>query len=337
MSFIMQVRSSQLTDSAQLSAVPSLPETSLYQVILRNGIWLLGIVTWLFGIVDRGYAIYRGEIEWAVGLVQGAVALILFAGWLYLKPGNSTRSDQGVAFQDHRASLAIHQPDHLTTVYNRMVELRPFHLIGREYLLPFPYLCQIYHLLNLKHLETIHSFSLSNLRVLSVSDYVPTETGGRLRFQTMLDSPFNILRLWRQGTVDVNLILHTPFTVELQVPVRAGKTINVVFNVLPLSQGEHKLFVDIYSNLAWPKPMLRFLLEVATSLTLLEDLPYLRRLTARKPQTLVRPCQGDEPGLDSSNTMQLYRRYVSLYAPTPGQLAESGPQPATLDQTPLPQ
>jgi hypothetical protein len=226
----MQARFSNLTNAALASSVPFLPETSLYQVIFRNGIWPLGIITWLFGIV---------------------------------------------------------------------------------------------------------SFSLSNLRVLSVSDYVPTETGRRLRFQTMLDSSFNMLRLWRQGTVDVNLILYTPFTVALQVPVRAGKTINVMFNVLPLGQGEHKLFVDIYSNLSWPKPMLHFLLEVATSLTLLEDLPYLRRLTVRKPQTLIRPSQGDESGLDSGDTMQLYRSYVSLYAPTPGQLSEPGRQPSLLKQNSL--
>jgi hypothetical protein len=249
-------------------------------------------------------------------ITQFFTVIVLFGGWLYLKPDSSVRSDQGVAFQSHNVSSSLHRPHHLSRIDARMMELQEYHLIGREYVLPFPYLCQIYHLLNLKHLETIHSFSLSNLKVIGVEDFQPTVTGGKLRFQTMLDSPFNILRLWRQDTVEVELTLHTPFTVELEVPVRDQKTINVIFNVLPLGQEEHRLYVDIYSNLSWPKPMLRFLLELATSLTLLEDLPYLRVLTTRQQVSRMPFQRQAKAAQDMNDSMQLYYRYVNLYRST---------------------
>jgi hypothetical protein len=172
-------------------------------------------------------------------------------------------------------------------------------------------------LLNLKHLETVHSFSLNNLKVLGVKQFQPTAIGGKLQFQTSLESPLNILRFWRQGTVEVELTLHTPFTVELQIPVRDRKFINVIFNVLPLTQGEHKFFVDIYSNLPWPKSCLRFLLKFATSLTLLEDLPYLRQLAALKQQNLMRSIHPADPVPEAHHMMQLFYRYVDLYSSLP--------------------
>ena len=216
--------------------------------------------------------------------------------------------------------------NHIGKIQDRMRELQKHHLVGREYVLPFPYLCQIYHLLNLKHLETIHGFRLNNLKVLAVNDFQPTEIGGRLRFQTILDSPFNVLRLWRRSAVEVELTLHTPFTVELQVPVRDGKTINVIFNVLPLNQDKHRFFVDIYSNLPWPKSLLRFSLEFAASLTLLEDLPYLRKLTARK-QNLLRSNNNSDRDQDPNGMMQLYHRYINLYSLTPGLDSERNAPP----------
>lgn len=291
---------------------------SLYQAILRNAIWVLGIVPGLFYVVDLGYTVFNQGGTTAANIARLLTTVFLFVGWLYLKPSNNKPTDQEVAFQGQKniSSSSICRPHHLNRVDTRMMELQKYHLIGREYVLPFPYLCQIYHLLNLKHLETVHSFSLSNLKVLGVDKFQPTVTGGKLRFQTMLDSPFNILRLWRQDTVEVELTLHTPFTVELQVPVRDEKTINVIFNVVPLGEEEHKLCVDIYSNLPWPKPILRLLLEFATSLTLLEDLPYLRLLKAHKQGSLIPSIQRYNPRKSKNDSMQLYYRYVSLYKST---------------------
>jgi hypothetical protein len=309
----MQTNSLQPNLSQYKPSSSSLVEGSLYKIIIRNGIWLLGILPWLFGVFDRGYAAFTAGMAAPIYIAQMVTAMFLFSGWLYLKPEGNTRSDRGTAFQHYSTPSSTPHPSDLSSVQARMQALQGHHIIGREYILPFPYICQIYHLLNLKHLETVHSFSLSNLKVLSVSDFQPTTSGGKLTFQTMLDSPFNILRLWRQGTVEVDLTLHSPFTVELQVPVHDGKTINVMFNVLPLGQGEHKLFVDIYSNLPWPKYVLRFLLEFATTLTLLEDMPYLHKLTARRQQSLLQAGSKRRSG-HTKDTMQLYRHYIDLYS-----------------------
>ena len=124
-------------------------------------------------------------------------------------------------------------------------------MISQEYILPFPHLCQIYHLLNLKHLETIHKFSLNNLKFANITHSQPTQQGGIIKFQTVLDSPINALRIFRQEFVEVDLILHNPYTVELSIPVYNSKRVNIVFNVLPLTSKEHYFFIDIYSDLEW--------------------------------------------------------------------------------------
>ncbi|ESA36507.1 hypothetical protein N836_07375 [Leptolyngbya sp. Heron Island J] len=145
-----------------------------------------------------------------------------------------------------------------------------------------------------------------------------------------VDLRFKHIWLRRQNTVDVELTLHTPLTVELQVPVRDGKTINVIFNVLPLSEKAHGFYVDIYSNLPWPKSLLRFVLGLATSLTLLEDLPYLRKLTALKQQNLMRSSSSSDREKDATiDTMQLYHRYVTLYSPAPAAEFEQGTLPVS--------
>ena len=113
----------------------------------------------------------------------------------------------------------------------------------QEYFLPIPYFCQIYHLLNLKHLESVHSFSLSSLKVIDVSQLEATTIGGIIKFQTVIDSSSNMLSILRQPTIEVELTLHTPYTIELNIPVYNGKKIVVIFNILPLGNDEHKLFI----------------------------------------------------------------------------------------------
>lgn len=173
-----------------------------------------------------------------------------------------------------------------------MLQLEKHHLISQEYILPIPYICQIYHLLNIRHLESIHGFSLNGLKVVSVSEFQSITIGGAIKFQTILDSPLNLFRIWRQPVVEVELILHTPCTVELSVPINGDKNITVIFNVLPLSHNDHKLFIDIYSNAGFPKILMQTLLHFASGLTLLEDLPYLRRLAAGKIHRSTRSNKG---------------------------------------------
>jgi hypothetical protein len=278
-------------------------------VKLKNGIWSLGILSWLFGITDRNVAVFADGHITTVEFLHLLILSFLFVGWLYLRPEKSLSRSNVDALQNYRADFKKTGKDegYLCTAQARMLDLQGQHIISQEYILPFSYLCQIYHLLNLKHLESIHNFSLSNLKVLEVSDFQLTATGGMLKFKTILNSSINILRVWRQPLVEVELILHTPYTVELSIPVYNHRKIIVMFNALPLSNTEHKLFIDIYSNLEWPRLFLQILLHVASCLTLFEDLPYLRKLAERNRHYLVNLSRSNQ------ETMWLFKRFVDLY------------------------
>ena len=284
-------------------------EISLFVHNLRSGIWFLGLPSWLFGVTDRTFASFADGYVSTLELAQLFTASFFFLGWIYLKPEISLNSSDTETLPNYEFDFEPYELEvYKGIVTNRMLELHEQHMIRQEYILPFSYLCQIYHLLNLKHLETIHSFSLNNLKVFKVSNFQPTSNGGTIKFQTVLDSPINPLRIWRQPIVEVQLILHTPYTVELSIPVYNNKHITVLFNALPLSNNEHKLFIDIYSNLEWPKPILQLLLHFASSLTLFEDLPYLRKLGERNIQRLVNLSR-----VSNHETMWLMRRFADLY------------------------
>ncbi|WP_373547545.1 hypothetical protein [Chamaesiphon sp.] len=190
----------------------------------------------------------------------------------------------------------------------RMFQLKKYHLISQAYILPIPYICQIYHLLNLKHLETIHKFSLKGLKIGNIGQIEPTPIGGSIKFQTTLEPSLNILRVWRKPTIEVELILHTPYTIELKIPIYHNRQINIVFNMLPLANNAHKLFIDIYSNIIFPKPILQIILHCASCLTLFEDLPYLNELATGNPRRWVRATK-----TSNRDTMQLFKRFVELY------------------------
>jgi hypothetical protein len=98
----------------------------------------------------------------------------------------------------------------------------------------------------------------------------------------------------------------------------------VMFNAIPLNQTQHKLFIDIYSDLKWYKPLLQLLLHAASCLTLFEDLPYLQKLAKRKIHRLV---QLDR--IPNSETMWLFKRFAALYGSTivPTHAIEAAEQP----------
>lgn len=232
--------------------------------------------------------------------------------WLDLKPVSLDR--HGISTLKHYR-LSSKTPQHENYRHKterRMLQLEHRHLITQEHTLPVPYLCQIYHLLNLKHLESVHGFSLNNLKIADIGRFKATQDGGAIKFQTVLGSSLSLLKMFRRPVVEVDLILHTPYTIELNVPVYNGKKIFVLFNVLPLSQCEHKLFIDIYSDLQLPKPLLQVLLHCASMLTLLEDLPYLRQLSKTN---LSQPTYGQagDIGRVGHETMQLFNRFIELY------------------------
>ena len=53
---------------------------------LRNGIWLLGISSWIFGILDRSFASFADGYLSALDVIQLSTAAFFFVGWLFLKP-----------------------------------------------------------------------------------------------------------------------------------------------------------------------------------------------------------------------------------------------------------
>lgn len=272
-------------------------EFAVFTSKFKIGIWLVGIPSWIFGITDRTVdALSDGYL--AVGeIFQLLTTSLFFLSWLYLKPDTTVNNLQN---NQYSGCLCPNQADKFA--------LKRRHMISQEYILPFPYLCQIYHLLNLNHLETVHSLSLSNLKILNISHFQPTNIGGIIKFQTMLDSPVNALRIWRQPIVEVDLILHTPYTIELSIPVYNDKRIVVIFQTFPLTEKEHQLFIDIYSDLDWPKPLLQILLHFAACLTLFEDLPYLRNLTEVKIERLFKLSK-----FSNNASTLLFNRFVELY------------------------
>ena len=60
---------------------------------LRNAIWLLGIVCWVFGITDRSIASLADGYLSAIDIMQLFTAAFFFISWLYLKPGPRLRRE----------------------------------------------------------------------------------------------------------------------------------------------------------------------------------------------------------------------------------------------------
>ncbi|MEH1901746.1 MAG: hypothetical protein V7L04_10085 [Nostoc sp.] len=274
-------------------------EIALFIDQIKSNIWLFGIPSWLFGITDRSIAVFADGYLSLTEIFELFTTFFFFVSWLYLKPEES--------FNSNDLGPSQYQ-EYLNRTQANKLQIKKLHMISQEYILPFPYICQIYHLLNLKHLETVHKFSLNNLKIINISQFQTTNSGGRIRFQTILDSPANPLRIWRQPTVEVDLILHTPYTVELSIPVYNQKRIFVIFHAFPLNDSEHQLFIDIYSDLEWPKPLLQIILHFASCLTLFEDLPYLRALADKNIERLFNLSR-----TSNHETALLFKRYVELY------------------------
>lgn len=56
---------------------------------LKNGIWLFGISSWLFGITDRSIASFADGYLSALDLMQLFTAATFFVAWLFLKPASN--------------------------------------------------------------------------------------------------------------------------------------------------------------------------------------------------------------------------------------------------------
>jgi hypothetical protein len=64
---------------------------------LKNGIWLLGVSCWLFGITDRTIASFSDGYLSAIDIIQLFTASFFFISWLLLKP---TRVDREALNQE---------------------------------------------------------------------------------------------------------------------------------------------------------------------------------------------------------------------------------------------
>ncbi|MGB3200629.1 MAG: hypothetical protein WBA99_06995 [Nodosilinea sp.] len=273
-------------------------EDILKRNIFKYGLWLLAIPAIGYGAVERGLAAFAQTDINVNDISYCLIALVLLMAWVCI----------GLV-EDPSTTTLLNEKD----LPAPAIAVPPGSdcIAQQSYRLPFPYLCQIYHLLNLKHLEDIHRFSLGNLKVIKISHFQATQEGGQIRFKTVLDSPFNVLRLWRDPSVDVDLTIHSPHQIELKVPAYGQKCIRVLFNVIPLTTDEHYLCIQMFSDLKWPRELLKAMLLLAASLTLLEDLPYLRHLARRSYKQLSRrPLQRRE----ASQAMQLFQRYIDLYS-----------------------
>jgi hypothetical protein len=55
----------------------------------KNGIWLFGVLCWVFGICDRSIASFADGYLSALDLTQLFTAATFFVAWLFLKPASS--------------------------------------------------------------------------------------------------------------------------------------------------------------------------------------------------------------------------------------------------------
>ncbi len=61
---------------------------------LKNGIWIFGVSSWLFGITDRSIATLSDGYLSALEIVQLFTASFFFIGWLLLKPVKAPAAPQ---------------------------------------------------------------------------------------------------------------------------------------------------------------------------------------------------------------------------------------------------
>ncbi|MBD0393064.1 MAG: hypothetical protein ICV52_04110 [Microcoleus sp. C1-bin4] len=77
-------------------------EVSAFLPILQKGIWLFGIVSWIFGLTDRSIALLSDGYLSAIDIVQLFTASFFFVSWLFLSPFldlNSQSQPKGEGFR----------------------------------------------------------------------------------------------------------------------------------------------------------------------------------------------------------------------------------------------
>jgi len=67
-------------------------EVTTFLPMLQKGIWLFGIISWIFGLTDRSIALFSDGYLSAVDIVQLFTASFFFISWLFLSPFLIARS-----------------------------------------------------------------------------------------------------------------------------------------------------------------------------------------------------------------------------------------------------
>ncbi|MEA5596058.1 hypothetical protein [Rivularia sp. UHCC 0363] len=65
------------------------PEAKGFIENLKNGVWIFGVSSWLFGITDRSIASFSDGYLSALDLTQLFTAATFFVAWLFLKPSST--------------------------------------------------------------------------------------------------------------------------------------------------------------------------------------------------------------------------------------------------------
>ena len=61
-------------------------EVSAFVLMFQKGIWLVGILSWIFGLTDRSIALLSDGYLSAIDIVQLFTASFFFVSWLLLSP-----------------------------------------------------------------------------------------------------------------------------------------------------------------------------------------------------------------------------------------------------------
>jgi hypothetical protein len=70
------------------------PNSNEFVGSLKNGIWLFGISSWVFGITDRSIASFSDGYLSALDLTQLFTAATFFVAWIFLKPTSKPESSR---------------------------------------------------------------------------------------------------------------------------------------------------------------------------------------------------------------------------------------------------
>ena len=61
-------------------------EVSAFLQMFQKGIWLFGILSWIFGLTDRSIALLSDGYLSAIDIVQLFTASFFFVSWIFLSP-----------------------------------------------------------------------------------------------------------------------------------------------------------------------------------------------------------------------------------------------------------